>query len=132
MILIQTEGTAKDFAIVLRSVPGRGVPTEGGPDEASGGGPGQQGVEEAPGFGTLVSIEAAPYVSLEVNEGRVADANFVYLFDHVEGVGQGFTVGPGHGPLVAEVLGDAAGADHGEGKGEFPLQGVDPVSYLTQ
>ena len=96
---------------------------QGGADEAGVGGPGQQGFEESARLGAAVFVDAAPYVSLKVDEGSVANTGFTHLRDRLEGVGQGFAVGVVGGPHLAEALGDAAGADYGEGEGKTTLEG---------
>ena len=83
-------------------------------------------------LGAAVVVDAAPYVSLKVDEGSVADTGFTHLRDRLEGVGQGFAVGVVGGPILAEALCDAACAYNREGEGKTTLEGSDAAPYLSE
>ena len=84
------------------------------------------------GVGIIVFIEATPDVPAKSHRFAVATTGAKDRGDDLKGPGQGFAIGLGRAPLVADVVDDAAHPDDGDREGQPALEGIDGALDLAQ
>ena len=77
--------------------------------------------------GLLFAAAAVVQVAEGAGEGEESEAGVGYLSDEVVGVGDGFILGLGVGPFLAELVYVTAEEDFVTGAVEFTSEGADAV-----
>ena len=127
----ESDGAGFAGAIAVGIV-GPGVGAKGHIEDSLAPGAGKKGLEHLPGSGTFITVEAAHYVSVQGMPVAVSYAGIGQFLAKLEVGGKGLLISNIPGPLVAQILGDAAGADNGDGVGKLAFEYLDAGPYLAQ